>query len=502
MNNVIFKNTIVLYLRTLITMIIAFYTSRVILDVLGINDFGIYNLVAGIVLVFQSVSTTLAGASQRYITFSLGKNNGVEVEIVFSVVKRIHSYLSVLVVFLGETVGIWFINTQLNIDDGRMIAANIAYQSALLIFVVDIVNLPLGALMIAYEEMGVYAFVQIIQSFLRLLCVFVLSRISYDKLILYALLEVGVALFMRFLFVYYCKKHYSVCSAPARKDYALQKEIAAFAGWNFFGTTANVAYEQGANILLNIFYSVVLNAARGITNQVSRAVGVFVSNFTVALNPQITKCCARGDYKEASDLVCKGCKLAFYLMMVVAVPFLLNTNYILNLWLTKIPDYTVIFIQLAVIAAVIDSYVKPFHCALFATGNISLYQIIISLFSLSRLAILWLLFLIGEAPCWVYIIIILFNLSHVILLVMLVSKRIYLKFMFFVREVILPTSVVLLFSIAFVVFIHHESQNLIGFIIESMLSFIFLSIIIFLFGLNHKEKFVMIKKAKHIIGRL
>lgn len=502
MNNVIFKNTIVLYVRTFITMIIAFYTSRVILDVLGIIDFGIYNLVAGIVLVFQSLSTTLAGASQRYITFSLGKDNGVEVEKVFSVVKRIHGYLSVLVIFLGETVGLWFINTQLNIDGGRMLAANIAYQSALLIFVVDIVNLPLGALMISYEEMGIYAFIYIFQSLLRLLCVFVLSWVSYDKLILYSLLEVGVALFVRFLFVYYCKKHYPVCCAPARKDYALQKEIAAFAGWNFFGTTANVAYEQGANILLNIFYSVVLNAARGITNQVSRAVSVFVSNFTVALNPQITKCCARGDYKEASNLVCKGCKLAFYLMMVVAVPFLLNTSYILNLWLTKIPDYTVIFIQLAVIAAVIDSYVKPFHCALFATGNIALYQIIVSLFSLSRLAILWLLFIIGEAPYWVYVIIILFNLTHVFLLVVLVSKRIYLKFMCFVREVLMPTFIVLLFSIVFVFFVHHERQNFIGFMTESTLSLIFLSIIIFLFGLNYNEKLVMIKKATQIIGRL
>ena len=488
MDRRILKNTLILYARTLITMLIALYTSRVVLDVLGVEDYGIYNLVAGIVLLFQSVSSTIQGATQRYVTYSIGKGGRERVLKVFSTSYYIHGLLALFVIVIGETVGLWVVNTGLIIPRERLYAANMAYQGALIVFAIDIVSIACSSLIIAYERMTAYAYINIAQAVFRLGNVFILQWVGIDKLMLYAGLELMASVITCLIFHIYCYHYFDTFRIVKLKDCFLFREISSFAGWNFLGASANVFYEQGANILLNHFFSIVLNAARGITGQVSRAVNVFVANFTIALNPQITKSYAAGEYEKTRDLVMTGSKLAFYMTLLTAFPLLINTPFILNLWLKQIPDYTISFVCLTVICVVLDSYVKPLHCVLFASGNISQYQIIVSVISLARLPILWMCFYLGMDPIWIYILIIIFCILHVSLLLTILNRRNIVPLGDYLRIVIIPSLIVLIVCGIIIFYDLGHECGLTKFIVETILSVVFLILVIYCIGITSDER--------------
>lgn len=488
MDKRVLKNTLILYARTLITMLIALYTSRVILDVLGVEDYGIYNLVAGIVFLFQSVSSTISGATQRYITYSIGEGNITNIQNVFTASYLIHVILALTVILIGETAGLWFVNNGIIIPEGREFSTNIAYQGALIVFAIDIVNLVWGALIVAYEKMTAYAYIFIIQAILRLANAFLLQWIGVDKLILYAMLELLVGILAFVMFHFYCCSKFEVSRLVRMTDKSLFKEIGSFAGWNFLGASANVFYEQGANILLNHFFSLVLNAARGITGQVSKAVNVFVSNFTIALNPQIIKTYAAGEYEKTRDLVLSGSKLSFYMTLFVAFPLLLNLSYVLNLWLKEVPEYTISFVSLAIICSLFDSYLKPLHCVLFASGNISKYQIVVSLVSIARLPLLWICFLNGLNPEWIYFLIIAYTFFHIFLLLGILNRRNIIPIWDYVCLVLIPTIFIFLICGTVIYVLLGYKCDMLIFIIKSLLAVIGLSLSVYYIGITRQER--------------
>lgn len=502
MDKRILKNTIILYCRTFVTMLIALYTSRVVLDVLGVEDYGIYNLVAGIVLIFSSLSTTVSAVTQRYISYSIGEGGTEHIRMVFSTSCIIHLLMALFVLFLGETIGLWFINNGINIPSNRLQAANIAYQGALVVFAINIINLVLGSLIIAYERMSAYAYIYIMQAVLRLINVFVLQWVGVDKLILYTILELLVSIVVFVGFCWYCKHSFEVFGLVRAKSKTLFVEMEKFAGWNFMGATANVLYEQGANILLNRFFSLVLNAARGITLQVSVAVNTFVSNFSIALNPQITKSYASGEIEKTRKLVMAGCKLSFYMTLFAAFPIMLNTSFLLSVWLKHVPEYAVIFVGFAVFCAILDSFTRPLHCALFASGRIRNYQVAISTISLIRVPLLMLCFYLGYSPEWIYYFVMVFIICHHLLLVSILVRRKILFPTNYLRVVIFPSfSVLAICLIIFFLFEGHKC-NLVRFIAETFLSLVGVTILTYVLGVTNAErekiKLFLLKKTEVI----
>ena len=363
------KNTIFLYVRMIITMLITLYTSRVILNVLGVEDYGVYNIIAGIVVLLAFLQTAMTNASQRYITYELGKGELESVKKVFSMSMTTHITISLLIFFLAETIGLWFINTQLNIPANRMLAANWVYQFSILTFIVNLIRIPYNASIIAYENMSFYAYISIIESILKLLIVYVLCISPSDKLILYAILLCGVAIICTFIYKIYCCKKFLTCNYTYFWDKKLYWQLMRFSGWTMLGGISNVSAQQGGNILLNMYNGVVSNAAFGIANQVSYAVYAFSSNFQIAFNPQITKLHAVGDSLHLNNLVNKASLFSYYLMLLFAVPFMINTEIILKLWLKNVPEYTVGFCQLMVVYQLIDAFQAPLNTCLLYTSD-------------------------------------------------------------------------------------------------------------------------------------
>jgi len=356
---------------------VALYTSRIILNVLGVEDFGIYNVVSGVVTMFALINASLSMASQRFITFELGKSSDRKLAETFSVVVIIHFTLAIVIFILAETIGLWFLNTHLNIASFRMEAANWVYQCSLFSFIIGLISTPYNASIIAHERMKAFAYIGIIEAVLKLAIVFVLYFGMFDKLKFYAVLVLSVSIMVLLLYGYYCKRNFDECKFRLLWNKDIFWKIASFSGWNFIGVSAFVLMKQGVNILLNMFYGVVVNAAMGIALQVQAAVSGFVNNFMTALNPQITKSYASNDRKYMVSLILQGARFSFYLMFFLSLPVLVETQSVLKLWLKVVPDYAVVFVQLSLVFAITQTLTGTLTTAILATGNIKTYQIVV-----------------------------------------------------------------------------------------------------------------------------
>ena len=313
-NKRIAKNTLLLYLRMFLTMAVSLYTSRIILNTLGVEDYGINNVVGGIVTMFTVISGSLSASISRFITFELGKDNIQRLKKVFSTGVNIQIGMSVLIVLLAECVGVWFLNTKMNIPPERLGAANWVFQCSILTFVLNLLSVPYNAAIIAHEKMSAFAYISILEVSLKLIIVYMLIISPFDRLKTYAVLFLCVGAIIRFIYGYYCKRHFEECSYYFVYDKPLLKEMTSFAGWNFFGTSAWMLNTQGLNILINMYFGVAFNAARGVATQVDSALKQFINNFTTAVNPQITKSYAQGDLEYVYTLVCSSAKYSAFLM--------------------------------------------------------------------------------------------------------------------------------------------------------------------------------------------
>lgn len=353
------KNTLLLYVRMLFLMVISLYTSRVILNALGVNDFGIYNVVGGVVAMFSILSGSLSSAISRFITFELGKGDEENLKKVFSASVTIQLVLSAIIVVLIEAVGVWFLNAKMSIPANRIYAANWVLQFSVITFVINLISVPYNSTIIAHERMSAFAYISILEGVGKLAIAFLIMVSPIDRLIFYAILMCAIAVTIRFVYGYYCKKHFVECNYHFRWDKKLLKNMFGFAGWNFIGASSALLRDQGGNIILNLFFGPTVNAARGIANQVNNAITGFVTNFMTALNPQITKSYASGDRDYMMSLIFQGARLSYYMLLFLSLPVLVNTHYILVIWLKLIPEHAVTFVQLILIFALSESISNP-----------------------------------------------------------------------------------------------------------------------------------------------
>lgn len=376
-NKRIAKNTLLLYIRMLFLMAVNLYTSRVVLNVLGVEDFGIYNVVGGVVAMFSMLSGSLSAAITRFITYELGTGDRESLKRIFSSAVTIQIGLAVLIILLAEAIGVWFLNIKMNIPDARIVAANWVFQFSILTFAINLISVPYNASIIAHERMSAFAYISILEAIGKLAIAFLIVVSPMDKLIFYAILMCAVALIVRFAYGIYCKRNFEECTYHFIFDKDLLKRMFGFAGWNFIGATSAVLRDQGGNVVINLFCGPAVNAARGIAFQVNNAVSGFVTNFMTALNPQITKSYAAGDRDYMMTLIYQGARLSFYMLLLLSLPVLINTHYILELWLKTVPEHAVLFVQLVLVFAMSESISHPLITAMLATGKIRNYQLVV-----------------------------------------------------------------------------------------------------------------------------
>lgn len=363
------KNTLFLYFRMIIIMAVSFYTVRVVLDTLGVTDFGLYNLVASFVTIMMFLNATLTSGTQRFLTFEIGKNDLRKLKQTFSTAILIHIALAVFILILGETIGLWFLYEKMNIPADRFDAAFWAYQFAIFSTMITVMQVPYNALIIAHERMQIFAYISILEASLKLLIVYLLLFSSYDKLITYAVLMFLVSLTIAMFYRYYTIKNYSESHFEYSFDQDIIKSMLHFSGWNIFGTLGSLLSNQGINILLNIFFGPIAVAARAISMQVSNGLSQFVNGFQQAVTPQITKLYASNQLEEMNKLLYQNSKYAFLLLLFLALPVLMQTEYILNLWLVEVPQNAIVFCQIIIAHGLISSLNRPYVMAIHATGN-------------------------------------------------------------------------------------------------------------------------------------
>lgn len=397
-NKRLIRNIVVLYLRMLLVMGIGLYTVRAILHQLGVVDYGIYNVVGGVVSMFSFLSNTLATSSQRYFSIELAKGDMRSLNQWFCL--NITSFAIIILVFvlIAETVGLWFVNTQMTIPAERMFAANVVYQFSIVSFCINFINIPYNALIIAHERMSIFAYFSIIDAILKLIIVFLISISTYDRLIVYAILIFLVSCLNTIFYVIYNTRKFQESRFHFYWNTAEFKELLGFSGWHFLGTSANVIRSQGVNILLNIFFNPAINAARAVAFQVYYAISQLSGNFFTAAKPQIYKSYAAGEMDSLYGLIIRSSILSSFLVSILLFPIFSNTNFVLSLWLKEMPDHVVLFTQLVMINGLIDSTNGPFVAAALATGKIRRFQILVSVPTLLNLPISYLALKLGYGP--------------------------------------------------------------------------------------------------------
>lgn len=392
------KNTLMLYIRMFALMLVGLYASRVVLAALGENDYGIYNVVGGVVAMFTVISGALNSAIQRFITFELGKGVQAQLSKVYSTAVIIQLVLALLVVVLAEPVGLWFIDNKMTIDPSRIPAARLVLHFSLLAFVLNLMSVPQMASITAHERMSAYAWIGILDGILRLGVALLIARSSSDRLVLYAALMAGVVLIVRAAYMIYCRVNLPECRFRPIFDMALIKEMFSFAGWNFIGVTSGVLRDHGGNILVNLFSVPAVNAARGVAVQLNGAVQGFVTNFMTAVNPQITKSYASGDKEYMFALVRRSSRLSFCLLYLLALPVIFNADYLLGIWLKEVPAHAPLFVQLFLIFALSESMSNPMITAMLATGDIRRYQLVVGGLQLLNLPVSYVCLKLGAMP--------------------------------------------------------------------------------------------------------
>lgn len=445
----ILKNTVMLYIRMAVIMVVSLYTSRVVLQVLGVSDYGVYNIVGGVVISLVFITNTLTSSTQRFLSYEIGLADKGLVSEVFSMSINIHVLFIIGVIFLLETAGIWFLNNVLVIPDDRQFAANVVYQTSILIFCTNLIRVPYNALIISTEKMNVYAIVSIVEALLKLLIVYLITLFS-DKLIAYGVILLLSNVLVNLCYMCACRILCSeYCKYRFNADKGLLHRMLGFSGWNMFGGITGVAVNEGPNYLMNIFLGVQLNAAMGLAKQVSGAIYSFTSNFQTAFNPQIVKSYAAKDTDYLYDIVFKSSKISFFLMVIFAVPTIAFSDTIFNIWLVEVPEYAISFCIIMMISQMVSAIGSPLWMVVHATGNIKKYQITLSCINLLVLPLSWVCLKIGITPISVIvtqlflnIIILFYRINYLRLAISFPAKR-------YIVEVLIHCFITALFSFSF-----------------------------------------------------
>lgn len=490
-NKRIAKNTMFLYIRMAVIMLVQLYTSRVILQTLGVEDYGIYNIVGAVVVSLSFITGPLSSATQRFLSFELGKKNTERIKDIFSMSLMVYAILSLLVLILAETIGLWFLNNKMEIPPERLYAANWVFQCSILTFIINILNTPFNSAIIAYEKMSFYAYISIFEALARLAVVYFLLLTSSDKLIVYGILIVAVTLSVTTLYKFYCKKQLKDIKTHRVKDKQLLKQLLSFSGWSLFGAVANMSADQGLNLLLNLFFGVTVNAAMGVANQVSAAVNQFVTNFQTAFRPQIVKSYAEGNMEALHLLICRSSKFSFLLLFMVVCPVYFNIDYILQLWLgANVPQYTADFCRLILVYALIESLSAPLWMTVQATGKIKKYQLCISSLISTNIVLSYLLLkYTSSSPEIVLYIKCFMGFIYLSTRVYFMKIKISLSVYLFLRQVIMPITLISATSITALNLLYSTFNQIHISIILTSASFICLyALLLYALALNKDER--------------
>lgn len=478
-------------------MLVSLYTVRIVLNVLGAEDYGICNVVGGVVTMFSFLSNAMATASQRYFAFDLGKQDYEHLKTTFSVTFQIYVLLAVIIVVLAETIGLWFVMNKLVIPPERMTAAICIYQAAVVSFLLSLITTPYMASLIAHENMNIYAYVSIVEAVLKLAIVFLLQILSFDKLVLYGLLLTMVSLINTTIYRVYCTKHYSECKFQFVKDKALFKELVSYSGWNLFGSVASIARMQGVGILLNLFFGPIVNSARAIADHIYSITLSFTSNFATALRPQIIKNYAMQKKNEMLNMTLYGTKIVFFLMLVISVPLFFKIPDLLTLWLENVPDHTYTFVRMVLIAVIIDSISHPLMAVVQATGKIRLYQIIVGGILFLNLPLAYIFLKLGCYPAIVYIIQLLISVSALFARIIMTQRIISFNLIIPYAK-LLALFLVLTIGVCIVPFVLSDVLNdsIVQLAIFICLAVLWSGCLAFFVGLNKNERTAVIGRIK------
>ena len=491
------KNTLLLYARMLLLMAVGLYTSRVVLATLGVEDYGVYNVVAGFVLMFSFFTSSLGVAISRYLTYELGRGETETLKKIFSTSVNVQLLMAVFIVVLAELVGIWFLNHKLNIPDGRLAAAHWVFQCSLLSFVFNLISVPYNAAIIAHEKMSAFAYISILDAFLKLLIVYLLYISPFDRLVTYAVLFAAVGLVIRMSYGIYCKRHFAECRYSFVVDRKMMRDIAGFAGWNLLGSGAYLFNTQGVNIAMNLFFGVTVNAARGIATQVEGVVRHFVTNFTTALNPQITKSYAVGNMDYMYKLVCRGSKYSYLLMLFFAVPLVFEAETALALWLKEVPEQAAVFVRLTMLGVLCDVLGNATANACWATGKVKRYYLWVGTIGSLVFFISYGLFACGFPAYSSYIVFVLVYVVLIFVKVYLIKDLINFPVRMFYRETIgriLPVSVITFAAASLPFLLLPDSLGRL--FLTGFISSVSLLASVYFLGLEKTEKTLVINKLK------
>lgn len=366
-----------LYSRTLVMMLVGLYTSRIVINALGLSDYGIYNIVGGVVGLFGFINSSMTRSTQRFLNFELGKNNEESINSVFSNSIMIHAVIALVILFLAETIGLWFVMHKLVIPPEQLSAAIIVYQCTILSTIIMIIGVPFNSLIIAYEEMNIFAYFSMLDILLKLVAAIIISSISGNRLWIYAILLLAIQSISFCIYFIYCRHKYKSVKFKHKFNADLFRRMFSFTSWTVIGELAYIGFTQGINILLNLFFGPVINASRAISVQVQNAVKQFAGGFQTAMNPQIVKSYSSGDMAYLNKLIFEGSRISFFLVFILSVPFFLETDLILTLWIKVVPEYCCAFVRLILIISILDAMITPLIIAASATGNIRNYQLIL-----------------------------------------------------------------------------------------------------------------------------
>lgn len=506
-NKRIAKNVGMLYFRMIFQLLISLYTSRIILQTLGFTDFGIYNVVGGVVGMFDFLNGSMGTATSRFLTFELGKNENKErMHLVFSTALIIHIIICLLVVLLSETIGLWYIENKLVIPEGRIYATRIVYQCTIVASILAILNVPYNAAIVSHEKMNAFAYISILEVLINLIIIVSLQFVSLDRLIVYAICILLLKATIRIIYVIYCNKVFQETRGRICFDRDLFKKMASFAAWIMNGSLSVVCYTQGLNLLLNAFGGPIVNAARGIAVQVQSKIMGFCSNFQMAMSPQIIKKYASGEINYMHSLVINSSKFSFLLIYFLSFPIILEVSYILKLWLVEVPQYTRDFVVLTLCIGMISSLQNPINTAIHATGNIKRFQLIEGTVSLLVLPVAYIALKLGYNPTSAFVIQLCIFVILQVIRVFIVCPAIRMrKMMYFTQvvwviiKVVIPSALLIL-SIKYFMIGHNQLLEL---VVVMFSSCIIIAVFIYSFALDRELKLKLnsfiIKKINSVL---
>ena len=499
------KNTLMLYVRMLFGMLVSLYTSRVVLNTLGVEDYGIYNVVGGFVGMFSLISNSLSASTSRFLTFELGKGDMKRLKEIFSTSLLIHVALAGVVLVLAESIGVWFLNTQMTIPSERLYAANWVFQASILSFMFGLFSVPYNASIVSHERMSAFAYIGILDILLRLSIVLFIAYapFRFDRLIVYSLLLVAVGMSLQCVYLWYCRTNFEECRLHFHFNKECWKEMSSFAGWNFIGASSAVLKDQGVNILLNLFNGPILNAARGISNSVNTAVTGFAGNFMAALNPQITKSYASKDHLYMISLVERGTRFSFYILLIFALPILLETDFILTLWLKQFPEHTINFVRLVLLLSLCDTLSNTLITLQLATGKIRNYQIVVGGMQMMNFPLSYICLKIGFPPESTLIVAILISLSNLLLRLLFLRKMAGLPMKQYLRNVCWNVLMVLcIASILPTLIFCNLTSGWFRFISIVFTCLISVSTVVYFIGCKHSERQYIQEKISSLKAQL